>query len=963
MPLGRVGDEDEAKSTADETSSSTTDTATSDPGGDVIEERKETTDQEDRTGRDGETDIGADTGKESATDTSSETDTATTDLGDDIIEKRKETTDPEDRTARDADDAMTTEPDDGSVDGGTVDDDDTRQPGSGPGGYTPAVGDDTTDPDNVTPAPELDTYDDPGEYVEDATEYQFDDVDDGEIYTTRTAGRIEPRFTERGARQAVASLLNGVDPDSVTLGAAGATGYTIDDIVDAAEARAEAAQTDAKQLADVGQSRLQEARKVEAFEAAQETERRADNVQQRPLRGNYGDPQDIRRERAAESLSTQLGFDVTADDVTLEDTGDGYIVQLSERAQRAATLSASAEFLRRDAEIERTETGGFQVSLPGDNPAVERALTRRVQGREAFGGETTVSFLGQTLNVDQLTADIAGAVEGGAETAGDFADRANLFNPARPAFVNPEGIDQSVVGADTPTEAGADYMIQALEGGVTGLGEVPRDTLELGEAAVSPLAWRAAGDVAMMGARRLDDIDVESAQDVAEGTAETAGRLNVLARENPEAATAASASLLGGAAVTLGTYAGASAVLTRLGSASPRAARTGEFLLDPVRVTGETAVSGAARARRAAPSIDIGDRLRLQQFRSDTRAMAQLTGRQQTDGEVDSEQDTDLGVPADDPFRVSDRRLYDPARTFDDPNEPSVDIDPTERSGVAEQDIGQGVASQGDPQAAPGSDFTWDVGDSAAIRREAESPNVETDAGDFGDLIRTARRQDTFEDARTGGVLTLDPETTDLLTRAAAREAQTTAPGPRLDDRAALGETRRLQPWSDSATTATTQFGRQTTMQWEATATAQEPVGDGPDPTTTEARRPEDTPRASRSAWPDLDEDEQARPTGDGTEPQPDGESAAFDNLPGAGWLNVYKVALAGGGIEARSDPENIDALADDDLGVSLPTQGQVDPSEDLTGGLEAVEGLFFLDDGDGGTGNDDGDEFLGGWL
>lgn len=78
------------------------------------------------------------------------------------------------------------------------------------------------------------------------------------------------------------------------------------------------------------------------------------------------------------------------------------------------------------------------------------------------------------------------------------------------------------------------------------------------------------------------------------------------------------------------------------------------------------------------------------------------------------------------------------------------------------------------------------------------------------------------------------------------------------------------------------------------------------------------------------------------------------------GWIQKFQVALAGGGAEARSSPENIDDLADDQLAPRpLPTEGQVNPNEDLAGGLDAVESLFFVGDGD----EQDTDSDWGGWF
>lgn len=93
-------------------------------------------------------------------------------------------------------------------------------------------------------------------------------------------------------------------------------------------------------------------------------------------------------------------------------------------------------------------------------------------------------------------------------------------------------------------------------------------------------------------------------------------------------------------------------------------------------------------------------------------------------------------------------------------------------------------------------------------------------------------------------------------------------------------------------------------------------------------------------------------------------DTGASDRFLGAGWLNRYATALAGGGIEARQAPENLEAIAERrGTALPLPTRGQVDPDEQLQEGLENVQSFFFRDGQSNGGGQRDvgvsDDDFL----
>ena len=109
---------------------------------------------------------------------------------------------------------------------------------------------------------------------------------------------------------------------------------------------------------------------------------------------------------------------------------------------------------------------------------------------------------------------------------------------------------------------------------------------------------------------------------------------------------------------------------------------------------GDTVVPGdfplAGRDRPADPSREFvpGERP------SAATAEATPVGQQRPRGErEEAEEDDGLGVPDDDPFRVSDRRLFDPNREFGDPTSPTTNVE--EETPGEIDDIGGGIAGEG----------------------------------------------------------------------------------------------------------------------------------------------------------------------------------------------------------------------------------------------------------------------------
>lgn len=135
--------------------------------------------------------------------------------------------------------------------------------------------------------------------------------------------------------------------------------------------------------------------------------------------------------------------------------------------------------------------------------------------------------------------------------------------------------------------------------------------------------------------------------------------------------------------------------------------------------------------------------------------------------------------------------------------------------------------------------------------------------------------------------------------------------------------------------------------------------------------------RTEASAWGTETSIRADRPD-DQSQPRSEEQSlpAFGDSTPrerGAGWLNKFAVALAGGGVQARSTPQDVEQYDSQTAALPLPTEGQVDPSESLQAGLEDVDNLFF---GFGGvassesstsssseTSDEDGWWAGGGWL
>lgn len=90
----------------------------------------------------------------------------------------------------------------------------------------------------------------------------------------------------------------------------------------------------------------------------------------------------------------------------------------------------------------------------------------------------------------------------------------------------------------------------------------------------------------------------------------------------------------------------------------------------------------------------------IENFRSDVRGQLGSQRRRRTETEsAEVEEESELG-PELEAFEISDRRLYDPAREFGEQRSfRSVDV--TGESEF-EEDIGEGIAGRGEPEAAPG---------------------------------------------------------------------------------------------------------------------------------------------------------------------------------------------------------------------------------------------------------------------
>jgi len=122
---------------------------------------------------------------------------------------------------------------------------------------------------------------------------------------------------------------------------------------------------------------------------------------------------------------------------------------------------------------------------------------------------------------------------------------------------------------------------------------------------------------------------------------------------------------------------------------------TGEGGTEP-STSGETVVPGDYPL----PGRDLPSNPRREYTRRETpESVLSTTGavqeeaREQVD-ETDDEED-DLGVPEDDPFRVSDRRLYDPSREFGEREDVASSVDSTTDESPSQEDIGEGIAGAG----------------------------------------------------------------------------------------------------------------------------------------------------------------------------------------------------------------------------------------------------------------------------
>lgn len=157
--------------------------------------------------------------------------------------------------------------------------------------------------------------------------------------------------------------------------------------------------------------------------------------------------------------------------------------------------------------------------------------------------------------------------------------------------------------------------------------------------------------------------------------------------------------------VSAGIFGAASAIGPRAGAIARWSIQPGEEALGAAGYRATAGLAGTSAADRWFPNqepiffseeaaIRAGGKVRdsFGEFAADTRGQADLT----TEGE--QKEDDSLGVPDDDPFRVSDKRLFDPTREFGDADDPSRFIDePPTRRPLYKDDITDGIAGRGDP--------------------------------------------------------------------------------------------------------------------------------------------------------------------------------------------------------------------------------------------------------------------------
>jgi len=464
-----------------------------------------------------------------------------------------------------------------------------------------------------------------------------------------------------------------------------------------------------------------------------EAQRRQESMREDFLLGRLGDTREIIKEDAARTLSNETGFDVRESDINVrraaeDDTqqasggqsgpvplsremqqlvGDAYAVDVDDDVEQAAQVVEEA---RRRApgsvDVSRTEGGGFDVEVQSKSESVEQDLERQTEaelnqsGRSTTGAveparQSTVSRQESALGEDggRTPSESLLAVSRGltdstnqnvvAPIADALGDAANLGTDAVAAQ------SQAVTGQTTEADPDdSDISGQAVENVVRGAGE--------GATAITsgaPLLVEAAGEQAVESSQYAARNPWKAPGAAGEFVYDAARNEIGYAFRKPARY---SGQVIGGALVggTFGRVAWKSApdaVTTGRTGAAARA------VLDPVRTTGRATLRGYRAAHQSYRS-----------FRRDNRGMAGLSGRQRSRGDSEGAQDN-LGTPDDDPFRNSDSRLYDPSRSFDQPNDPSVDVDPTNPSGVSDQDIGAGISGKGDPGAAPGSNFEWDA--------------------------------------------------------------------------------------------------------------------------------------------------------------------------------------------------------------------------------------------------------------
>jgi len=317
-------------------------------------------------------------------------------------------------------------------------------------------------------------------------------------------------------------------------------------------------------------------------------------------------------------------------------------------ADEIAAADANAEI------VERATTGGFLS---------ERGGSAGVLPAEVFGIDTSETRARE-----------------GARAAAQFGDQMDLgavfSSPADPLGSGGQVREGRPIGSGDPEDENA--FEEFIEGGAQAGTNLPAGFLqaetaaEVGQSSPDIVTSYEVGEIAETSAAVGRDTAAETAAQASSNPAEFAGGV-----------TAGAA--LGAGALSRGSTGGiGTAIRTEL---DPR--------IGPFGTTIET------RGVRGVRS-----------FLDDDRGQAQLAGRSRPrdpegsgGGDADAVSDSDLG-PDIGPFDRSDRRLYDPAREFDEDLGGMADpeIDAPSAANPSRDDIGAGVSGRGDPQMAPGVD-------------------------------------------------------------------------------------------------------------------------------------------------------------------------------------------------------------------------------------------------------------------